>query len=1368
MPTPLLEKPEADRDEGVNPGDEHFDDIINRNFSASEQERLGKEASAMDTMGGNADSLADGVRDLEGSPGGGWATNVTGAEAAPASFAAKATDLAKKAQLVLKKRGAIIGLVTLLGGGAAIPFLGATSLPFSILGNMDMKSLMHGLQQYSEDFYGYKIFGGKKTTVDSNGDKLRGLRDTEIEQLKKQGVTLEGGKKTKSGKYIFDSVRFKDGPKISAAEFRTEMVRNPAFRRAMVIDKGSYFKSAKSAAAKKVWGIFKYPVNPDLKGDTPEEKNKKLYAAAVEETTTDFRAPVQEEKDKEGKVTNADQQKEARDRIGTMTEDVDRIKTEIADGKISQDVINKSNMGNIGYLMSQDPIDVMDAGKSAGGKVWSFFNSLDALDAVCSIYQVAQTANALARTVALVNTVRFAMTIRSALERAKAGEDDGSVNYLMNLIMQKDPVTGQSFDSSSYAAMLFTGQLSSEPSAVSATGGRAMLAIYSTMLTLHTVIGSLIPDAIMPSGMSPARQGRYFMREGCGLVQNLGVQIGVTVASFVLGFFTGGASKVAEGAAKTAITKVLKEGIKWIIKDVQEKLIKKFGKEAIERALKKKAADFAEQGVLKTMAKDSWKIFKGINSSLDGWAKFGILLAAVSTFGMGYIVQALAGGNIAGYIKNGFAAFDGLGTGWQMYEFSNAIGSGGSAATYAQAMAYEKTLKQYQSAYIEDQRYLAKDTPLDITNPYSTIGMAANSVQRTLGAASFKNPLTFFQSLATLPFRMPGTSIASAIGEAPTPEQIGAEVGNQFYTDSKIALQVMGSPTVIFSKKYTFEDIMTKLVDVEKPQIRYDGDDPTSGEPKMTVIENSDLANYQKMCHNPTRTELDPQFGVEGEDGPDSNLYDIDMCIAGGSKYDKEKYPLYDDALRFVNQVNPSAIMSKDNVTGGGEFTVASYNILGFDNWGPKGKDISGCTAAANSKECLKLRSDYQFQIIKGQAGNPAFDVFGTQETSPEQYDYYKSNLSGYAVFPEDTSRMTQQEDGRTAIWWNSSKFTKVASGKAPGVSNVVKGSLPNVTVPWVELQDAKGNKVFVMSIHYPISEYGGTADVIKKASQYTIDWAKTKVSATTPVVVVGDFNDKPEQKLSYCTYTKGGIMQHAKDMQDGAPNKECPNPDKINGIDHIYISTEGGLTASNWTHMANEGVVSKASDHQPVYAKLTYPGSQTAGGVAWVLDRKYYDDPATHAGFMKGHGYSGGSFYGADNSVDISFNGILGLPVYAMVGGNVTKRPLPRSSQKCVGTPNPSNNGGLEITSKVPGGTLKVSYAHGNDVTTKSTVNTGEQIMTVGNVGNSCGAHLHMDIDYNGKPICPNDIFLDLAANKNIDYNDLAGRATAQCTGRG
>lgn len=1367
MPTPLLEKPEADRDEGINPGDTHFDDIINHSFNTSEQERLKKEASAMDTMGKNSDSLADGVRDLEGTPSAGWATNVTGGEAAPVGFAAKATDLAKKAQVVLKKRGAIIGLVTLLGGGAAIPFLGATSLPFSILGNMDMKSLMHGLQQYSEDFYGYKIFGGNKTTVDSNGDKLRGLRDTEIEQLKKQGVTLypEGGKKTKSGKYIFDSVQFKDGPKISAAQFRTELIKNPSFRRAMVIDKGSYFKSAKSAAAKKVWGIFKYPVNPDLKGDTPEERDKKLYAAAMEETSTNFVADTKDQKNEEGKVTNEEKQKQARETIGEISNEVDRVKTEIADGKVSQTVINNSNMGNLGYLMSQEGVDVTTATKSLGGQIWGFVNSLDVLDTVCTIYQVAQTANTLARTVALVNTVRFAMTIRSALERAKAGEDDGSVNYLMNMIMQRDPVTGQHFDSSSYASMLFTGQLSSEPSAVSATGGRAMVALYTGMLALHSTIGSIVSLGSADTPFAKARLGRKVMKTGCGLVQNLGVQIGVTAASFVIGFFTGGTATVAQKAAETAVKVAIKETFKRVIKEMAEKMTEKFGKEAIKKLLEKKMADFAEKGVFRTMAKDSWKAFKALDKSLSGWDKLGILLAGVSTFGMGYIVQALSGGNIAGYIKNGFAAFDGLGTGWQMYEFSNGLGSGGNAATYAQAMAYESTLKQYQGNYIEDQKYLAKDTPFDITNPYSAIGVAAGSAQRTLGAASFKDPLTFFQSLATLPFRSPAGSIARAVGEAPTPEQIGNEVGNEFFSDNKIALQAMGSPTIVFQKKYTFEDIMTKLVDSESPQIRYDGDDTTTGEPKMKVIENSELAQYQEKCHNPARVELDPQYAVDDEE---SNIYDIETCVAGGSKYDKEKYPLYDDALRFVNQVNPPEMVGQaDAQTGGGDFTIASYNILGEDGHAAQGKEVSGCTAAAGSEACLKLRSDYQLQIIKGEAGNPTFDIFGTQETSPEQYKYYKANLSGYSVFPEDTSRMTQQADGRTAIWWNSSKFTKVASGKAPGVSNVVKGALPNVTVPWVELQDAKGNKVFVMSIHYPIEKNGGSANVIKKASQYTVDWAKSKVSATTPVVVVGDFNDKPEQKLSYCVYTKGGIMQHAQDMQDGAQNTECPNPSKINGIDHIYVSTEGGLTASNWTHMAKEGVVAKGSDHQPVYVKLSYPGSQTAGGVAWALDRKYYDDPATHNGFMKGHGYDGGSFYGANNSVDISFSGIMGLPVYAFVGGNVSKRPLPRSSQKCVGTPNPMNNGGLEVTSKVPGGTLKISYAHGNDVTTKSTVNTGEQIMTVGNVGNSCGAHLHIDVDYNGQPICPNDIFIDLAANKNIDYNDLVKRATARCGGR-
>src|SRR5690606_23299818 len=114
-------------------------------------------------------------------------------------------------------------------------------------------------------------------------------------------------------------------------------------------------------------------------------------------------------------------------------------------------------------------------------------------------------------------------------------------------------------------------------------------------------------------------------------------------------------------------------------------------------------------------------------------------------------------------------------------------------------------------------------------------------------------------------------------------------------------------------------------------------------------------------------------------------------------------------------------------------------------------------------------------------------------------------------------------------------------------------------TNPWVGLETSTGHKIYAMSIHYAISAFGGTPASIKESSRLTMDWVKSKVGENTTVIVMGDFNDRPSEKLSYCVFTQNGIMQHASDMAKGKdPEAGCNNP-TANGIDHIYVTPDGG-----------------------------------------------------------------------------------------------------------------------------------------------------------------------------------------------------------------
>ncbi|NCU37957.1 M23 family metallopeptidase [Candidatus Saccharibacteria bacterium] len=895
MPTPLLEKPDTDQNDEYNPGERNWDDKteFDRVHNAKKLQDLEGGASGGDTRSdkdsNNEDPTAD-VRNKEESPQSDWANKFTGGKQSPQGFRDKFTNIAGKSKLLLKKKGASIALILLLGGGASMPFLGTAILPFAILGNQNVSSMLHGLTQYSDDYWKYRIYGATKGSVGTSGGKIAGLYDPEIEQLKAKGVSFEGEKvNSVTGKKTFTSVRVGDGDWVSASAFKKEMVNNPSFRKAMVFDKGSYFKSSRNSAARKVMEFFNITRNPDIGGATPEEIDKKIQATSVDDTSSNSVAAKTTEVIDENGDSNTAARESAESVIGEMNEEVDELKAAIANGDVSDDVVRHSNMGNTGYLMTKEGVNVSAATKPLSERLFGFVNVLEPVDALCTVYQVGQTANTISRTVALANVVRFSLTVRAALERAQAGDDDGSLNHLMTALSKRDPITGQSFDSTLYAEVLFTGKLSGEPSTVSATGGKAMITLYETMFWLHTFVGG-----------GNAFQGRAILRNTCNVATNLGVQIVATVGAAAASFTTGGAAGVGAKISTVGINKAITIGVREAIQGMVDRLKREYGDNIISAMIAKKRLDVAEQGVLRTMSRDSVGFFKAIDSKLSGWDKLALLAATVGTFGMSYIVNALAGADIAGILQNGPASMDAIGTGMQQYEFANGIASGGTIPTYDEMTAYQQTLQQYQDSYLAGLRYDAKDTPLDANNPYSTLGSMNLDVRKTIGLSAFDSPLSAIGALATLPFRAPSSMIASAVDDKPTPEEITSEVGNSYFIENKIALQAMGSPQVIFPQNYSFEDILEKLVDSSNPQLIYEGDDEETGGIKMRVIPGSDLEAYQNECHNPIRTELDPQFGLD--DG--SNLYDADKCLTSGKNYDSQKYPLYDDALRYMSMAS--------------------------------------------------------------------------------------------------------------------------------------------------------------------------------------------------------------------------------------------------------------------------------------------------------------------------------------------------------------------------------------------------------------------------------------------------------------------------------
>lgn len=886
----------------LNPGDNTW----NNKFESS---GTPSNLHSLETAGNSADSvknkpsndLGDAVRNHENTNGA-WANNVTGTPLAPGGM----KGFGNKAKLVLKKKGATVAIIALLGGGAAVPFLGAAALPFSIVGNMNAKSMLHGLNQYSEDYYGFRIFTSDKASVSTTGSKIRGLSDSEITQLKNNGVDFEGAKKNPvTGKTTFSAVKYEGQTLHAGSEFNTAMRGNAALRSAMVFDKGSYWKSAKSDFAAKVKNLFKIDPNPDLSGKTEAEKNKKLYNEATEGTpnATAEATGTQETKNQNGVDPNAAERAQGESVANALNDEVAAERAVIETGAYTPAMAADSSMADVARQFSKPGTNVVaGVSDSLGSKMWDSVNALSPLTMMCTVYQVANTANTLARTVALFNIVRFSITVITTIERTMAGDDTTqSTQYLMDIMQRKDPSTGQSFDQTSYATFLFNGQASAQPSAVSSFGGQSMMALYLAMHAVHSMFGDIISASTAGAIGSSAANGRQFLKDTCNVATNFGAQALATGFAVFVGIFSGGAASAGEVGIEVA----MKAGVK----SISEKLVSIFGKDAIKALIKKETEKVGADGAMNTLASHTWSLFTKLWSNLTIWDKFGLLVAGASSFGMAYIVDALAGGNIAGFIGNGFSAFDAIGTGWNQYESVNGIASGGNMATYDQAAAYQQTKQTSDSSYVADMQYRAKDTPLNLKNPYSVLGSAMFSMQKMIGVSASLNMSSTIAAVAALPFQLPGLFTAHA-DSAPTPKQIGDQVGNPYYQKNQLAVTVTGSPQVTFQKHYSFQNILDKLVDSSNPQISYGGNDPTSGDPILTVItqhsasdSNLSLSDYISKCHNPDKTEPDPEFADDGN----SNVYDINTCIPGKSGYNDNVYPLYDDAIRFLGQVNPDA-----------------------------------------------------------------------------------------------------------------------------------------------------------------------------------------------------------------------------------------------------------------------------------------------------------------------------------------------------------------------------------------------------------------------------------------------------------------------------
>lgn len=696
-----------------------------------------------------------------------------------------------------------------------------------------------------------------------------------------------------------------------------------------------------------------------------------------------------------------------------------------------------------------------------------------------------------------------------------------------------------------------------------------------------------------------------------------------------------------------------------------------------------------------------------------------------------YLAQMTAG-TVAGGETKGVDAGNAIFSGTAALMGGMAMARGMKPATKSDLKTYLALNEDVKNEYVAIETEEAKAVPFDVTNRYSFMG----SIARTLLPAQTTSSVSIGGSLLnTL------STFSSALNLTPNVlakegynEERFSKCKDSGYKDIKIDADVFCNVRYTMSPyelSLNSEDVRVQMM--EWGQVNDDEEG--------SVVDDSDYKKWLIEC-----TEREQGWGEvedqESKDGNGARCMDTDMR----SSYYRV-YTMDASIIAAMDYELPTeGAAAADTETGASlDLRVATFNAGGD----PK----------ANQVMIDKMTQT----LMKNQPDIAGFQEFNTDWRNAA-LDVDKVGVS-YALYPKNGSIAEKGTDPMVnSILYNSDEFEVVEDGS---------GIMPNLkyfdgnklNAPYVLLKErTTGVEVYALNTHDPAKPEN--ADLrLANANQHAA-FIKT-LKPGVPIIFAGDFNSgyslrssnnitagNKSENLTYCILTKSAGLNDAYDLANKRA-KKCPNPGNENSVDHIFVSE--GISVSKY-FLDYGGDV-----HDSHYADISIPGTGVSGEATWPLDKKWWE--TERADFLDSH--NGAGTFTSPNTdgiaVDIS-KPTDGSTVYAMVGGKVVKRPLGRSSYGCTGTPNPSNNGGLMIESDIQGGKLLIAYAHGEEVIGKDTVQTGEKIMALGNVGNSCGGHLHLDMSFNDKNICPQDVFLALDKGESINWQQLADKAGVPC----
>lgn len=223
-------------------------------------------------------------------------------------------------------------------------------------------------------------------------------------------------------------------------------------------------------------------------------------------------------------------------------------------------------------------------------------------------------------------------------------------------------------------------------------------------------------------------------------------------------------------------------------------------------------------------------------------------------------------------------------------------------------------------------------------------------------------------------------------------------------------------------------------------------------------------------------------------------------------------------------------------------------------------------------------------------------DVFGLQEPVYEQVKDME-----YA-FPDYARIGVGRDDGKDAgeyspLFFNEHKFKMLASGtfwlsQTPSVAGS-RGwdAACNRVVSWAQLKDYKTGKVFFVFC----THFDHMGEIARRNSAKLLLHAVDSLSGSNPVVVLGDFNSKPDSE-PYKILTDESNPEHLTDARENCKKPAGPKYTftgfKVgvqpgDRIDYIFLKNKIKVLSFR-VNNKNDGIY-YPSDHLPVSAVLRF-----------------------------------------------------------------------------------------------------------------------------------------------------------------------------------